>query len=115
MAQKRAAHREVNPATDQPAKPDPALKRLDKLVGTWELTGRTLDSKDDNISGRTTIEWMHGGHFLLQRVVIEILVNKFHSLEIVGYDPATNIFQSTVYSSMDGVPAQYHWDVQGNV
>jgi hypothetical protein len=37
-------------------KPDPALKRLDKLVGTWEIKGRTLNSKEDNISGRVTIE-----------------------------------------------------------
>jgi hypothetical protein len=38
-------------AQDQPT-PDPALKRLERLVGTWELKGRTLDAKDDNISGR---------------------------------------------------------------
>ena len=38
--------------------PDPALKRLEKLVGTWELKGRTLHSKEDNITGWTTFGWM---------------------------------------------------------
>ena len=40
----------------QMSTPDPALKRLEKLVGTWSIKGRTLDSQDDNISGRVTIE-----------------------------------------------------------
>jgi hypothetical protein len=33
------------------SQPDPALKRLEKLVGTWELKGRTLNSTEDNITG----------------------------------------------------------------
>jgi hypothetical protein len=28
-----------------PPGPDPALKRLERFVGTWNATGRTLDSK----------------------------------------------------------------------
>jgi hypothetical protein len=28
-----------------PPGPDPARKRLERLVGTWNATGRTLDSK----------------------------------------------------------------------
>jgi hypothetical protein len=50
----------------QPPTPDPALKRLERLVGTWALTGRTLDSDVDNISGQFTIEWMPGGFFMIQ-------------------------------------------------
>jgi hypothetical protein len=50
------------------------------------------------------------------------------SLEIVGYDPETSTFPATVYSdgvlrrctptvysNMDGAPARYWWDVQGDV
>jgi hypothetical protein len=48
----------------QPPGPDPALKRLDWFVGTWEIKGRTLDSEQDNVSGRTTFEWLPGGFFL---------------------------------------------------
>ena len=48
-------------ASQNPPKPDPAHKRLEGLVGTWTLKGRTLDSKEDNITGWTTFEWMLGG------------------------------------------------------
>ena len=95
--------------------PDPALGRLDKLVGTWRITGRTLDSQDDNISGRVTIEWLPGGFFQEQRGEMDFLGVKMQSLEIVGYDPETQVFFSYVYSNMGGVPLRYQWDVQGDI
>jgi hypothetical protein len=94
--------------------PDPALRRLDKLVGTWRIAGRTLDSTEDNISGKVTIKWMPGGFFLEQRGVIEFMGGKIESLEIISYDPVTATFPAYVYSSMDGTPLLYHWDVMGN-
>ena len=36
------------PAPAQPPGPDPARKRLERLVGSWQITGRTLDSTQDN-------------------------------------------------------------------
>jgi hypothetical protein len=95
--------------------PDPALKRLEKLVGTWEMKGRTLDAQEDSLTGRTVIEWMPGGFFLQLRGEIDFMGFKMQSLEILGYDPTTDTFPSTVYSSMDGNPSTYHWDVQGDV
>ncbi|HYU75711.1 MAG TPA: DUF1579 family protein, partial [Ktedonobacteraceae bacterium] len=89
----------------QMSTPDPALKRLEKLVGTWSIKGRTLDSQDDNISGWVTIEWLPGGFFLQQLGEMEFMGSKIHSLEIVGYDPSTKAFFSNVYSNMAGVPA----------
>jgi hypothetical protein len=103
------------PVSQQPPQPDPALKRLEKLVGTWSLKGRTLDSKDDNITGRVTINWLPGGFFLEQRGEMDLMGFTVHSLEIVGYDPSTKVFSSTVYSNMGAVPDRYHWDVQGNI
>jgi pimeloyl-ACP methyl ester carboxylesterase len=44
--------------TQQPPTPDPALKLLDRYVGTWDMKGRTLDSDVDNVSGRATFEWL---------------------------------------------------------
>ncbi|MCC6455521.1 MAG: DUF1579 family protein [Caldilineaceae bacterium] len=114
MTQNRSTSPEV-PQTDHSPKPDPALKRLDPLVGTWDLTGRTLGSPEDNISGRVIIEWLPGGFFLQQRGEMDFMGFKAQSLEVIGYDPASNTFPSTVYSSMDGAPAPYHWDVQGNI
>jgi hypothetical protein len=96
-------------------KPNSALKRLERLVGTWIIEGRTFDSKDVNVSGRVTIDWLPGGFFLQQRGEIEVMGSKVHSLEIVGYDPTTKIFPSYVYSNMGEFAARYYWDVQGDV
>jgi len=98
----------------QPLQPDPAMKRLDKLVGTWNLTGRTLDSDSDNIKGWVTIEWLPGGHFLQLRGETEVMDMKVQSLEIIRYDPSTKKFPSTVYANLGGEPLPYEWDVQGD-
>jgi hypothetical protein len=108
----------TSPDTSRPepaALPDPALKRLERLVGEWEITGRTLDSPEDNIRGRVAIKWLPGGFFLQQRGAMEMTGFTVESLEIVGYDPATDTFPSYVYSSLGGIPDLYHWDVQGDV
>ena len=45
---------------EQLPQPHPVLKRLDKLVGTWDIKGRTVGAGEDNISGRATFEWLPG-------------------------------------------------------
>jgi hypothetical protein len=99
---------------EQPPKPDPALKRLDKLVGTWDLRGRTLGAKEDDVAGKTTFEWLPGGFFLQQRFQATFMGMSLHSLELIGYDPSTGTSTSNVYSNMWGQPIPYRWDVQGN-
>jgi hypothetical protein len=96
-------------------RPDPALQRLDKLVGTWEIKGRTLNSKEDDISGWVTIKWLPGGFFLQLRGEMQVGEFALWSLEIIGYDPFTKTFSSSVYSDMGGTPVPYQWDVQGNI
>ncbi len=97
-----------------PPTPDPELKRLEFFVGTWTLKGRTLDSTEDNVSGQTTFEWLPGGFFLQQRIELDFAGYAVKGLEIIGYDPSTGKFPSTVYASMAGVPIPYTYDVQGN-
>lgn len=92
--------------------PDPALGRLDRFVGSWEMKGRTLVSEEDNVSGRTTFEWLPGGFFLQQRVELDFSGLQVKGLEIIGFDPATGKFPSTVYSNLVGVPIAYEYDVQ---
>ncbi len=106
-----------NEALTQQKSPQPslALQRLEKLVGTWDMRGQTLDAKEDNISGQVTIEWLPGGFFLQQRGEMEVMGFTAQSLEIVGYDPATEAFSSHVYSSMGETAAPYHWDIEGDV
>jgi hypothetical protein len=96
-------------------KPNPALRRLAKLNGIWQIKGRTFDSKHDNLSGQVTIEWFSGGFFMVQRGEIESTGFKVHSLEIIGYDPLTKTFPSYVYSNMSEFHSKYYWDVKGNL
>jgi hypothetical protein len=101
-------------ASQQPLGPDPALKRLDFFVGTWSMKGRTLGAREDNVFGQTTFEWLPGGFFLQQRVEINFVGYQIKGLEIIGYDPATGTFPSTVFSNTVGFPIPYQYDIQGN-
>jgi hypothetical protein len=94
--------------------PPPALRKLVKLFGTWDLKGRTLDSKEDNITGWTTFEWMLGGYFIKVTGEIEFMGFKVQSLEMIGYDPVKRSFPSHVYSNVPGDVLQYYWDISGN-
>ena len=94
--------------------PDPALRRLEPLVGTWTLRGRTLDSREDDIEGWTTFEWIPGGFFLKASGEINFRGFTIQSLEIIGFDPESQALSSSVYSNMSGTVLPYHWDVQGH-
>jgi Protein of unknown function (DUF1579) len=98
----------------QPPAPDPALKQLDRFVGTWDMQGRTLDSDVDNVSGRTTFEWLPGGFFLQQRIQLDFAGFPIEGLEVIGYDPESGKFPSTVYASMVGTPLPYLWEIDGD-
>jgi hypothetical protein len=95
------ADKQYDDTTARPPEPDPALRRLDRFVGTWAVWGRTLDADQDNVFGRLTFEWLPGGFDIA-------------GLEVIGYDPATGRFPSTVFASMIGVPIPYEYDVQGD-
>ncbi|HEX2470373.1 MAG TPA: DUF1579 family protein [Candidatus Limnocylindrales bacterium] len=94
--------------------PDPALRKLDRFVGTWAMKGRTLDSDVDNVTARTSFEWLPGGNFLVQRFAADFMGMDIQSLEVIGYDPATGTFPSTVYANMAPVPLPYRWEIDGD-
>jgi hypothetical protein len=93
--------------------PDPALRRLDPLVGSWSIRGRTLDSEADNVSGLATFEWLPGGFFLKQTFEADFVGMGIRSLELIWYDPATDTFPSAVYSNLVGVPIPYRYELRG--
>jgi hypothetical protein len=66
------------------------------------------------VSGRLAFEWLPGGFFLQQRVQLSFMGLDIAGLEVIGYDPATGKFPSTVFASMIGVPIPYEYDVQGD-
>jgi hypothetical protein len=100
-----------NPALPQP---NPELARLDRLLGQWAMEGNLVGSDERNIKGETVFRWLPGGFFLEQRAHIDFIGMRIDSLELIGYDPETNTFPSTVYSNVSPEPLPYRWHVQGD-
>jgi hypothetical protein len=61
----------------QPAVPSAALRRLDRLVGTWQVSGGT--------QGRSTYTWMDGGFFLIQHLDMVSDGRPVKGLEVIGH------------------------------
>jgi Protein of unknown function (DUF1579) len=94
--------------------PDPALRRLDRLVGRWTMEGNLVGSEEKNIKGETAFRRLPGGFFLEQRVQIDFMGLQIDSVELIGYDPETDTFPSTVFSNFSPTPLPYRWDVRGD-
>ena len=95
---------EHNAYAQQPPKPDPDLKSLDRLVGTWKVSG--------GAQGTVTYEWMEGGFFLIQHVDLEKDGHKIKGMEIIGHlqpfgeEPSADIksrFYDTLGNTLDYV------------
>ena len=95
---------------EQP-KPNPDLKNLDRLIGTWKQSGE--------IEGEITYEWAEGGFFLFQHVDMMQYGNKIKGLEIIGHEsvfgaePSTEI-KSRFYSFLDGMTLDYVYEIEGD-
>jgi hypothetical protein len=94
--------------------PDPALRRLDRFVGTWSMEGHLVGSDEITVRGQTTFRWLPGGFFLEQRVTLDFVGMQIESLELIGYDPETDTFPSTVFSNLGPTPWPYRWEVDGD-
>lgn len=98
--------------------PDPALRRLDRLLGTWKLKGRPLGSDRDTITGTTTFTWLHEedgrGFFLQQDMEMDYDGMPIRSRELIGYDAESGAFTSYVFSNMSPDALPYRWDVQAD-
>jgi Protein of unknown function (DUF1579) len=100
-------------AQAQAPTPDPALRRLDPLVGEWTMTGNLVGSSEENIVGRASFRWLEGGFFLVQDVEIDFAgMYQVKSHELIGFDPTTGAFTSQVFSNMAPVPLPYQWDLR---
>ena len=95
---------------EQP-KPNPDLKNLDRLIGTWKQSG--------DVEGEITYEWAEGGFFLIQRVDLMQYGNKIKGIEIIGHEskfgaePSAEI-KSRFYSSLDGMTLDYVYEIEGD-
>jgi hypothetical protein len=94
-----------------PPQPNPHLKSLDRLVGTWQISGEV-------VHGRVSFEWMEGGFFLLQHVDLEQHRQRIKGLEIIGHQrpfgaqPSEEI-KSRFYSTM-GDTLDYVYELEGD-
>lgn len=101
--------------TNQGPTPDPALKQLDRFVGSWKMEGNMTGSDEKTITGQATYRWLPGGFFLEQHVILDFAgFVHIDSLELIGYDPETGTFPSRVYSNMSPEPLPYTWTVEGD-
>ncbi|MBB5956324.1 hypothetical protein FHS29_002910 [Saccharothrix tamanrassetensis] len=55
---------------------DAELAALDRLVGTWKVTG--------GAEGTVTYRWLEGGHFLIQDVDLEQAGERIRGMEVIG-------------------------------
>jgi hypothetical protein len=95
---------------EQP-KPNPDLKSLGRLIGTWKQSGE--------VDGEITYEWAEGGFFLIQRVDMIQYGNPIKGVEIIGHEsilgsePSTEI-KSRFYSFLDGMTLDYVYEMEGD-
>ncbi len=99
-----------NSIAQQPPEPDPDLKSLNRLVGTWEMSGE--------VYGRVSFEWMEGGFFLIQHVDLEQFGQRIRGIEIIGHEkpfgsePSEDI-KSRFYDNM-GNTLDYVYELEGD-
>ena len=66
------------------------------------------------IKGQTTFHWRPGGFFLEQQGAMNFLGMDLDSLELIGFDPETGTFPSTVFTNIAPTPLPYRWEIDGD-
>jgi hypothetical protein len=94
--------------------PDPALRRLDRFVGTWAMEGHLVGSDEIVVRGETSFRWLPGGFFLLQEGTLNFMGKEISNHELIGYEPETGTFPSSVYSNLSPNPLPYRWEAEGD-
>ncbi len=95
----------------QHSKPNPDLKSLNKLVGSWKVSG--------DAQGQVKYEWMEGGFFLVQHFDIDHAGHKSKGIEVIGHlqpfgeEPGKEI-RTRVYSYLDGLTLDYVYEVESD-
>lgn len=104
-----------NQTPQQSPTPNPDLKSLDRLVGTWEVYDPTGAG---GVKGKIAYEWMEGGFFLMQHVDLDHDGQKIKGIEIIGHErtfgaePSDDI-KSRFYDTM-GNTLDYVYELDGD-
>jgi len=88
-----------------PKTPNPALKKLEPLVGKWKITG-------DDVDGEVRFEWMEGGFFLIHHFDL-IQGGRQKGVEYIGFDEDTQTLRSRLMQT-NGSNFTYTYNLEGD-
>lgn len=98
----------TDPATTTDDARTVALASLDRLVGTWTMSGR------DGVTGEVRYEWMEGGRFLMQHVDLRQPGEETRGVEYIGYDEESGELRSHFFGT-GGEILEYTYRLGGDV
>jgi hypothetical protein len=85
-----------------------ALRTLDRLVGSWTLSG------PDGLAGEVRYEWMEGGRFLVQQVDLHSAGAHTRGVEYIGFDEASGELRSHFFGA-SGEILEYTYRLEGDL
>ncbi|MET8335356.1 hypothetical protein ABZV14_14240 [Streptosporangium canum] len=96
----------------QAAQPDEQVRALDRLVGSWRVSG--------GVEGTVTYRWLDGGFFLIQDVEMEQYGQRIAGFEVIGREKpfgaekAGEDIKSRFYDSQ-GNTFDYVYELDGDI
>lgn len=94
-------------AMQQTPDPHPALRSLDRLVGTWAVSG------PDGLRGHVTYAWLEGGHFLVQHFDFEHGGERNVGVEYIGYDRESGTLRTHLFGNTPDI-LEYTYELDGD-
>ena len=88
---------------NMPKSSHPDLKKLDRLVGTWKVSGPTIE-------GEVRFERMEGDFFVIQHFDLSHEGRKIKGVEYIGFDQDTGTLRSRLMDNA-GSNFVYTWDI----
>lgn len=91
--------------------PSEAIKSLDRLIGTWNVSGGAV--------GTVRYEWLDGAFFLMQHVELEQYGQQIKGMEIIGHEQPfggerSEDIKSRFYDNM-GNTLDYVYELEGDI
>jgi hypothetical protein len=91
--------------------PNPDLKSLERLIGTWKVSG--------GVQGTIRYEWLEGGFFLIQHFDFEHAGHPVKGIEIIGHvqafgAPPSADIKSRIYDNT-GNTFDYVYELEGDM
>ncbi len=95
----------------QPSQPSIELQRLDRLVGTWQLSGEAV--------GQVRYEWLEGGFFLIQHVDMNHAGHPVKGIELIGHERLFGATESSAdiksrFYDSEGNTLDYVYELDGD-